>query len=133
MNVHWKYYLSSKCHNSASAVFSAWWVVFLMSSSRSCSSLPFSALLCLRYGFVLQIRYAFELLTNPFWKRDYDIFSIDEQIVSKWFLGSDFVFQFLLYFLHVWFIIHEIMFSNNISCYLFVGCFWKCEKEIFCC
>ncbi|KAJ8772994.1 hypothetical protein K2173_028171 [Erythroxylum novogranatense] len=28
---------------------------------------------------VLQIRYAYELLTNPLWKRDYDIFSIDEQ------------------------------------------------------
>ncbi|XP_020586619.1 uncharacterized protein LOC110028911 [Phalaenopsis equestris] len=27
----------------------------------------------------LKIRYAFELLTNPLWKRDYDLFAIDEQ------------------------------------------------------
>ncbi|KAL1823793.1 hypothetical protein ACET3Z_010571 [Daucus carota] len=27
----------------------------------------------------IQIRYAFELLTNNFWKRDYDIYGIDEQ------------------------------------------------------
>ncbi|KAF8399510.1 hypothetical protein HHK36_015377 [Tetracentron sinense] len=27
----------------------------------------------------VKIRYAFELLTNPLWKRDYDIFGIDEQ------------------------------------------------------
>ncbi|PKU60388.1 hypothetical protein MA16_Dca018508 [Dendrobium catenatum] len=26
------------------------------------------------------IRYAFELLTNPLWKRDYDLFAIDEQL-----------------------------------------------------
>jgi len=45
------------------------------------------------YGFVyafalnhaLQIRYAYELLTNPLWKRDYDIFGIDEQLVSTLF------------------------------------------------
>lgn len=41
------------------------------------------------YGFLylisfesLQIRYAYELLTNPLWKRDYDLFGIDEQLVS---------------------------------------------------
>ncbi|KAI0495382.1 hypothetical protein KFK09_025532 [Dendrobium nobile] len=28
----------------------------------------------------LKIRYAFELLTNPLWKRDYDLFAIDEQL-----------------------------------------------------
>ncbi|GMQ10672.1 hypothetical protein CsSME_00053587 [Camellia sinensis var. sinensis] len=28
----------------------------------------------------IKIRYAFELLTNPLWKRNYDIFSIDEHI-----------------------------------------------------
>ncbi|KAK7304643.1 hypothetical protein VNO77_42528 [Canavalia gladiata] len=28
----------------------------------------------------LKIRYAYELLTNPLWKRDYDIFGIDEQL-----------------------------------------------------
>lgn len=27
----------------------------------------------------IKIRYAFELLTNPLWKRDYDLFAIDEQ------------------------------------------------------
>lgn len=30
----------------------------------------------------LQIRYAYELLTNPIWKRNYDVFGIDEQLVS---------------------------------------------------
>ncbi|CAJ1975312.1 unnamed protein product [Sphenostylis stenocarpa] len=29
---------------------------------------------------VLKIRYAYELLTNPLWKRDYDILGIDEQL-----------------------------------------------------
>ncbi|KEH33294.1 putative protein-disulfide reductase [Medicago truncatula] len=28
----------------------------------------------------LKIRYAYELLTNPLWKRDYDLFGIDEQL-----------------------------------------------------
>ncbi|GAB4860779.1 hypothetical protein Ancab_035942 [Ancistrocladus abbreviatus] len=28
----------------------------------------------------IKIRYAFELLTNPLWKRDYDLFGIDEHI-----------------------------------------------------
>ncbi|ONK75426.1 uncharacterized protein A4U43_C03F16720 [Asparagus officinalis] len=28
----------------------------------------------------IKVRYAFELLTNPLWKRDYDIFGIDEQL-----------------------------------------------------
>ncbi|KAI7984910.1 hypothetical protein LOK49_LG14G00620 [Camellia lanceoleosa] len=28
----------------------------------------------------IKIRYAFELLTNPLWKRNYDIFGIDEHI-----------------------------------------------------
>ncbi|CAI0560476.1 unnamed protein product [Linum tenue] len=28
----------------------------------------------------LKVRYAFELLTNPIWKRDYDYFGIDEQL-----------------------------------------------------
>uniref|UniRef100_A0A2P2LZ39 J domain-containing protein n=1 Tax=Rhizophora mucronata TaxID=61149 RepID=A0A2P2LZ39_RHIMU len=27
----------------------------------------------------IKIQYAYELLTNPLWKRDYDIFGIDEQ------------------------------------------------------
>lgn len=42
------------------------------------------------YGFLylissesFQIRYAYELLTNPLWKRDYDLFGIDEQLVSN--------------------------------------------------
>lgn len=30
----------------------------------------------------LQIRYAYELLTNPTWKRNYDMFGIEEQHVS---------------------------------------------------
>ncbi|MED6146168.1 hypothetical protein PIB30_032100 [Stylosanthes scabra] len=29
---------------------------------------------------VLKIQYAYELLTNPLWKRDYDLFGIDEQL-----------------------------------------------------
>ncbi|KAA8542456.1 hypothetical protein F0562_023408 [Nyssa sinensis] len=29
---------------------------------------------------LIKIRYAFELLTNPLWKRNYDLFSIDEQV-----------------------------------------------------
>ncbi|KAK7281776.1 hypothetical protein RIF29_10040 [Crotalaria pallida] len=41
----------------------------------------------------LKIRYAYELLTNPLWKRDYDIFGIDEQLhiiesASKRFAGK---------------------------------------------
>ncbi|KAL2340747.1 hypothetical protein Fmac_008687 [Flemingia macrophylla] len=41
----------------------------------------------------LKIRYAYELLTNPLWKRDYDIFGIDEQLhvvesVSKRYAGK---------------------------------------------
>lgn len=31
--------------------------------------------------FALKIRYAFEFLTNPIWKRDYDNFGIDEHLV----------------------------------------------------
>ncbi|XP_057952324.1 uncharacterized protein LOC131146631 [Malania oleifera] len=31
-------------------------------------------------GDFIKIRYAFELLTNPLWKRNYDIFGIDEQL-----------------------------------------------------
>lgn len=43
----------------------------------------------------IKIRYAFELLTDPLWKRDYDIFDIDEQIdvfenVKKQFSGVSF-------------------------------------------
>lgn len=34
----------------------------------------------------LQVRYAFELLTNPIWKRDYDLFGIDEQLVRPDFI-----------------------------------------------
>ncbi|KAK6920904.1 hypothetical protein RJ641_014582 [Dillenia turbinata] len=30
----------------------------------------------------LKIQYAYELLTNPIWKRNYDLFGIDEQLVS---------------------------------------------------
>ncbi|XP_047148238.1 uncharacterized protein LOC124820564 isoform X1 [Vigna umbellata] len=41
----------------------------------------------------LKIRYAYELLTNPLWKRDYDIFGIDEQLhivesASKHYAGK---------------------------------------------
>ncbi|XP_027904615.1 uncharacterized protein LOC114164227 isoform X2 [Vigna unguiculata] len=41
----------------------------------------------------LKIRYAYELLTNPLWKRDYDIFGIDEQLhivesASKQYAGK---------------------------------------------
>lgn len=39
----------------------------------------------LQWEHALQIRYAYELLTNPLWKRDYDIFGIDEQLVSTLF------------------------------------------------
>lgn len=39
------------------------------------------------YLVVLQIRYAYELLTNPIWRRNYDIFGIEEQPVRKTFLG----------------------------------------------
>ncbi|KAF3775366.1 hypothetical protein EJ110_NYTH50633 [Nymphaea thermarum] len=33
----------------------------------------------------LKVRYAFELLNNPIWKRDYDLFSVEEQrhIIGK--------------------------------------------------
>ncbi|CAL0319893.1 unnamed protein product [Lupinus luteus] len=41
----------------------------------------------------VKIRYAYELLTNPLWKRDYDIFGIDEQLhiiesASKHYAGK---------------------------------------------
>ncbi|XP_028763498.1 uncharacterized protein LOC114721801 isoform X1 [Neltuma alba] len=43
---------------------------------------------------VLKIRYAYELLTNPTWKRDYDLFGIDEQLhiidtASKHYAGKN--------------------------------------------
>ncbi|KAF7838483.1 DnaJ like subfamily C member 10 [Senna tora] len=43
---------------------------------------------------VLKIRYAYELLTNPLWKRDYDVFGIDEQLhiietASKHYAGKN--------------------------------------------
>ncbi|KAF4350833.1 hypothetical protein F8388_026540 [Cannabis sativa] len=31
----------------------------------------------------IKIRYAYELLTNPTWKKNYDIFGIEEQLVSS--------------------------------------------------
>ncbi|PIA62806.1 hypothetical protein AQUCO_00200672v1 [Aquilegia coerulea] len=38
----------------------------------------------------IKIQYAFELLTNPIWKRDYDMFGIDEQLhVLEKFKGQD--------------------------------------------
>ncbi|KAJ4841047.1 hypothetical protein Tsubulata_009388 [Turnera subulata] len=36
--------------------------------------------LCSEFIVSFQIRYAYELLTNPLWKRDYDLFGIDEQL-----------------------------------------------------
>lgn len=33
----------------------------------------------------MQIQYAYELLTNPVWKRDYDLYGIDESLVSSYF------------------------------------------------
>ncbi|XAR50029.1 Protein-disulfide reductase [Bertholletia excelsa] len=44
---------------------------------------------------LFKIQYAFELLTNPLWKRDYDIFNIDENIhanemVKKQHVGTSF-------------------------------------------
>ncbi|XWS60514.1 hypothetical protein CRYUN_Cryun07bG0042300 [Craigia yunnanensis] len=43
----------------------------------------------------IKIRYAYELLTNPIWKRNYDVFSIDEQLhvvekVSQQYAGEKF-------------------------------------------
>ncbi|CAL5362239.1 unnamed protein product [Camellia sinensis] len=40
-----------------------------------------------------QIRYAFELLTNPLWKRNYNIFGIDEHIHSASFDPGDHDFE----------------------------------------
>lgn len=31
----------------------------------------------------MQIQYAYELLTNLVWKRDYDMYGIDESVVSR--------------------------------------------------
>ncbi|CAL5441498.1 unnamed protein product [Camellia sinensis] len=39
------------------------------------------------------IQYAFELLTNPLWKRNYDIFGIDEHIHSASFDPGDHDFE----------------------------------------
>lgn len=33
----------------------------------------------------MQIQYAYELLTNLVWKRDYDVYGIDESLVSSYF------------------------------------------------
>ncbi|GAB2225852.1 hypothetical protein Droror1_Dr00021621 [Drosera rotundifolia] len=42
-----------------------------------CLLLTFDALnMC----FIFQSRYAFELLSNPLWKRDYDLFGVNEHI-----------------------------------------------------
>ncbi|KAG1334440.1 DnaJ subfamily C member 10 [Cocos nucifera] len=43
----------------------------------------------------IKIRYAYEMLTNPIWKRDYDLFGIDEQLhviekLKKQYDGVDF-------------------------------------------
>ncbi|KAK4264169.1 hypothetical protein QN277_025380 [Acacia crassicarpa] len=43
---------------------------------------------------ILKIRYAYELLTNPTWKRDYDLFGIDEQLhiieaATKFYAGKN--------------------------------------------
>ncbi|XP_038972002.1 uncharacterized protein LOC103705749 isoform X1 [Phoenix dactylifera] len=43
----------------------------------------------------IKIRYAYEMLTNPIWKRDYDLFGIDEQLhaieeLKKHYDGVDF-------------------------------------------
>ncbi|XP_054807258.1 uncharacterized protein LOC129309633 isoform X2 [Prosopis cineraria] len=43
---------------------------------------------------ILKVRYAYELLTNPTWKRDYDVFGIDEQLhiietASKHYAGKN--------------------------------------------
>ncbi|KAG6536456.1 hypothetical protein ZIOFF_001512 [Zingiber officinale] len=48
--------------------------------------LPAPCLLC--HSFAPPIRYAFELLTNALWKRDYDHFGIDEH--SESFLVGEF-------------------------------------------
>ncbi|KAG6522436.1 hypothetical protein ZIOFF_019576 [Zingiber officinale] len=48
--------------------------------------LPAPCLLC--HSFAPPIRYAFELLTNALWKRDYDLFGIDEH--SESFLVGEF-------------------------------------------
>ncbi|XP_062029039.1 uncharacterized protein LOC133745060 [Rosa rugosa] len=47
------------------------------------------------FGHDLQIRYAYELLTNPSWKRNYDIFGFEEQIdviekLKKKYAGESF-------------------------------------------
>lgn len=34
-------------------------------------------------AYFLQIRYAYEFLVHPLWKRNYDVYGIDEQIVSS--------------------------------------------------
>ncbi|CAL5444889.1 unnamed protein product [Camellia sinensis] len=45
----------------------------------------------------IKIRYAFELLTNPLWKRNYNIFGIDELIVMLLIASrSDMLGQFFL-------------------------------------
>ncbi|XP_050223024.1 uncharacterized protein LOC126673092 [Mercurialis annua] len=43
----------------------------------------------------LEIQYAYELLTNPLWKRDYDIFGVDEQLhvldkLKEQYVGENF-------------------------------------------
>ncbi|PKA59455.1 hypothetical protein AXF42_Ash016479 [Apostasia shenzhenica] len=46
-------------------------------------------------GNIYQVRYAFELLTNPIWKRDYDLFALDEHLsvlndITKQYSGENY-------------------------------------------
>jgi hypothetical protein len=45
----------------------------------------------------LQIRYAYELLTNPIWKRNYDIFGIDEHLVSDKALWLIYIYIYIYF------------------------------------
>lgn len=70
----------------------------------------FGVMLFVNLWFPVQIRYAFELLTYPLWKRDYDIYGIDEQLVCRYFL---FLMMTCLLWLHLfnlftWLLVHSM-------------------------
>ena len=56
------------------------------------------AIQVMRLMVCFQIRYAYELLTNPLLKRDYEIFGIDEQLVS--FSSCIFFIDFIIFALY---------------------------------
>lgn len=78
----------------------------------------------------MQIRYAYELLKNNLWKRNYDFFGIDEQRVSSWFSVSSMLNLYPLVCVKNFKLVYL---SINI---MDAGCSWKgqsaiCRRKVF--